>query len=180
LGHVEGQTILTEFRNADAKAERFRQIMNELVRLNVDVIVAPGPEVSLRAAKDATSSIPIVTVAIDYDPIASGLVRGLARQGGNVTGVFLRQVELTGKRIEFLRETIPRATRLVVLWDALSADQVKQAEASSASCSAWRSGTRRMIWPPRCGMRSSSAPTASCAWRRRSSSGSESSWRRPR
>jgi putative ABC transport system substrate-binding protein len=132
LGHVEGQTILTEFRNAEAQAERFRQIMQELVRLNVDVIVAPGPEVSLRAAKEATASIPIVTVAIDYDPIASGLVGGLARQGGNVTGVFLRQVELTGKRIEFLRETIPRATRLVVLWDALSADQVKQAEASAA------------------------------------------------
>ncbi len=132
LGHVEGQSIVTEFRNAEATAERFRQIMRELVRLKVDVIVAPGPELSLRAAKEATTSIPIVTVAIDYDPVASGLVGGLARQGGNVTGMFLRQVELTGKRIEFLREAVPRATRVVVLWDALSADQVKQAEASAA------------------------------------------------
>jgi putative ABC transport system substrate-binding protein len=85
LGYVEGRNLSIEFRTADGRPERFPGLMIELVRLGVDVILPVGPEASLRAAKEATAAIPIVVVAIDYDPIARGYVGGLARPGGNVT-----------------------------------------------------------------------------------------------
>ena len=103
LGYVEGRNISIEFRSAEGKPERFPDLMSELVRLGVDVILPVGPEASLRAAQKATTAVPIVVVAIDYDPIARGYVGGLARPGGNTTGLFLRQPELTPKRIELLK-----------------------------------------------------------------------------
>jgi putative ABC transport system substrate-binding protein len=99
LGYVEGRNVSIEFRSAEGKPERFPGLLADLVRLRVDVILAVGPEGSLRAAKEATTTIPIVAVAIDYDPIARGYVAGLARPGGNITGLFLRQPELTAKRV---------------------------------------------------------------------------------
>jgi ABC-type uncharacterized transport system substrate-binding protein len=107
--------------------------MSELVRLGVDVILPVGPEASLRAAQAATTAVPIVVVAIDYDPIARGYVGGLARPGGNTTGLFLRQPELTPKRLELLKEVAPKVRRVVVFWDAFSADQLKEAEAAARS-----------------------------------------------
>jgi putative ABC transport system substrate-binding protein len=107
--------------------------MSELVRSGVDVIVPVGPEASLRAAQEATTTVPIVVVAIDYDPIARGYVGGLARPGGNTTGLFLRQPELTGKRLELLKEMVPRARHVAAFWDAFSADQLKEAEAAARS-----------------------------------------------
>src|SRR5215470_9809089 len=92
-----------------------------------------GPEGSLRAAREATTTIPIVAVAIDYDPIARGYVAGLARPGGNITGVFLRQPELTAKRVELLREVVPKVRRMAVFWDVFSADQLQETEAIARS-----------------------------------------------
>jgi putative tryptophan/tyrosine transport system substrate-binding protein len=131
LGYVEGRNIAIEFRSAEGKPERFPALMGELVQRGVDVILPVGPEASLRAAKNATTAIPIVVVAIDYDPIARGYVGGLARPGGNVTGIFLRQPELTSKRIELLKEVVPKVRRLAVFWDTFSTDQLEEAEAAT-------------------------------------------------
>ena len=128
LGYIEGHNLAIEFRTAEGQMERLPDLAAELVRLNVDVILAAAFEVVLRAARQATSTIPIVMTAVGYDPIAQGYVASLAHPGGNVTGVFLRQIELTGKRLELLKEAVPQASRIAVLWDALSADQYRAAE----------------------------------------------------
>jgi putative tryptophan/tyrosine transport system substrate-binding protein len=128
LGYIEGHNLAIEFRTAEGQMERLPDLAAELVRLQVDVILAAAFEVVLRAARQATSTIPIVMTAVGYDPIAQGYVAGLAHPGGNVTGVFLRQIELTGKRLELLKEAVPQASRIAVLWDALSADQYAAAE----------------------------------------------------
>ncbi len=83
---------------------------------------------TLQAARKATATVPIVIVAVDFDPIARGYVATLAKPGGNVTGVVLRQIELTGKRMQFLKEALPNVTRVAVFWDAISADQWREAE----------------------------------------------------
>src|SRR5205085_4288885 len=97
LGYVEGQNLVIEFRSAEGHVERLPALAAELVQRNVDVLVAGGPEAVLRAARDATSTIPIVMVAVDYDPIALGYITGLPRPGGQITGLFLQQIEVTGK-----------------------------------------------------------------------------------
>lgn len=133
LGYVDGRNVTVEFRNADGKPERFPALMTELVRSGIDVIIALGPEASLRAAKEATTAIPIIAVAIDYDPLARGHVASLARPGGNITGVFLRQPELTAKRIELLKEMVPKLRHVAVFWDAFSSDQMEEADSAARS-----------------------------------------------
>ena len=128
LGHVEGQNLIIEFRNAQGDVTRLPALAAELVRLNVDVILASGPEATLQAARKATATVPIVTAAVDFDPIARGYIASLAKPGGNITGVFLRQIELTGKRMQFLKDALPNVTRVAVFWDAISADQWTEAE----------------------------------------------------
>jgi putative tryptophan/tyrosine transport system substrate-binding protein len=123
LGHVEGKTLTIDSLSLDGKIERFPEAMEELVRRKVDVILAAGQEASLKAAKQATSTIPIVMIAISYDPVALGYVASLARPGGNITGVFLRQPELTGKRLQLLQQTVPDIARAIVFWDAIGVDQ---------------------------------------------------------
>jgi putative ABC transport system substrate-binding protein len=103
--------------------------MTEFVRLPVDVIIAVGTEAAVRAAQDATHTIPIIMIAIDFDPIARGYIESLARPGGNITGIFLRQTELVVKRLDLLKEMLPSTTRVIVLWDEISADQAKAATA---------------------------------------------------
>jgi ABC-type uncharacterized transport system substrate-binding protein len=98
------------------------------VRLNVNIILASGPEVTLQAARNATATVPIVIAAVDFDPIARGYIVSLAKPGGNVTGVSLLQIELTGKRMQFLKDALPRVTRVVVFWDTISADQWSEAD----------------------------------------------------
>ena len=122
LGYVEGQNLAMEFRSAEGQAERLPALAAELVQLPVDVLVAVGPEATLRATTDATSTIPIVMVAINYDPLALGYIAGLARPGGHITGVVSQQPELHAKRLELLREALPGVTRVAVLWDAFSGD----------------------------------------------------------
>jgi len=116
LGWIEGKNVVFERRYAENRLERLPELAAELVRLNVDVIVAigtPGP----LAAKRATSTIPIVMAAAG-DPLGSGLVASLARPGGNVTGMSLMAPDLGGKRLELLKEILPRLARVAVLWNA--------------------------------------------------------------
>jgi putative ABC transport system substrate-binding protein len=131
LGYVEGQNLIIEFRTGEGKAERYSALAAELVERQVDVLVASGPEAVLRAARDATRTTPIVMVAIDYDPVARGYIAGLPRPGGHITGLFFQQLELTGKRLELLKGALPQLTRVAVLWDAFSADQLPAAKAAA-------------------------------------------------
>ena len=128
LGYVDGRNIAMSFRNAEGHAERMPQIAAELVGERPAAIVAVGPEASLRAVHAATTSIPIVMVAIDYDPVARGYVTSLARPGGNITGVFAQQIELAAKRLELLAQAVPAVKRVGVLSDEFSADQLHAVE----------------------------------------------------
>ena len=116
LGWIEGQNIAIERRYAENRLERLPELAAELVRLNVEVIVATGTLGPL-AAKDATSTIPIVMTAAG-DPLGSGLVASLAQPGGNVTGMSLMVPDIAGKRLELLKEILPRLVRVAVLWNA--------------------------------------------------------------
>ena len=131
LGYVEGQNLALEIRAAEGQFERLPGLAAELVRLNVDVIVAAGPEALLRAARGATDTIPIVMSARDYDPIALEYVAGLARPGGNITGGVQQRLEVVAKQLELLKEALPTVTRVAVLWDDASAEQLRAAEAAA-------------------------------------------------
>jgi putative ABC transport system substrate-binding protein len=115
LGWTEGRTIAIEYRWAEGRSERFTEIGAEFVRLKVDVIVTVGTAVA--ALKQVTSAIPIVFAAA-LDPVGSGLVRSLARPGGNVTGLSMQSTELVTKRCEFLREILPDLRRMAVMGNA--------------------------------------------------------------
>jgi putative ABC transport system substrate-binding protein len=110
LGYVEGKNIFIEFRTTEGKSERLPKLAAELVRLKVDVIVADNSG-EVRAAKNATATIPIVMRAV-ADPIALGLVASLAHPGGNITGIAALAPELSGKRLELLKEVIPELSRV--------------------------------------------------------------------
>ena len=100
----------------------------QLMRSQPDLIVVTGPEVVLQAVVGASRAIPIVFLAVQYDPVERGYIASLARPGGNITGVFLRQLELATKQLEILTQAFPDWKRLAVLWDALTADQFRAAE----------------------------------------------------
>ena len=119
MGYVEGQSIKIEQRFANRRAERLPQLANDLVRMKVKVLIAVN-EASLRAAMQATSTIPIIVIAYDHDPVAAGLIDSMTRPSGNVTGIFSRQVELGGKRLELLKEMVPGLSRVAVLHDPVS------------------------------------------------------------
>src|SRR5262245_54847233 len=115
LGYVEGKNIVCESRYADNQFERLPTLAEELVHREVDVILT-GTLSGALAAKNATKTIPIVFV-ISADPVAAGLVDSLARPGGNITGVTNISVVLAGKRLELLKETVPKLSRVAVLWN---------------------------------------------------------------
>jgi ABC-type uncharacterized transport system substrate-binding protein len=116
LGYIEGQNIAIEYQNAEGKLDRYPKLAAELVRLKVDIIVTTGGSPTL-AAKNATKTIPIVMLGISADPVEAGLVESLARPGGNVTGITTLSRELGGKRLELLKEAVPKIARVVVLYD---------------------------------------------------------------
>jgi putative ABC transport system substrate-binding protein len=122
LASATGQDLTIDFTMLDGDAERFAAAMQEQVQRGVDVLLAPGQEVALKAARAATQRIPIVMVAIDYDPVALGYVQSLARPGGNITGVYLDTIELAAKRAQLLKEAAPGTTRFIVFWDAVGRD----------------------------------------------------------
>ncbi len=133
LGYVEGRNLAIEFTTAPGQADRLPDLAAELVSLKVDLILTAGPEAGLRAASQATSTIPIVMIAIEYDPVALGFVAGLARPGGNITGLSLFSRELTAKRLELLKQAVPKLTRVAVLWHTLAADQFRATEDAARS-----------------------------------------------
>jgi putative tryptophan/tyrosine transport system substrate-binding protein len=116
LGHIEGQNIAIEYRYTEGMQDRLPELAAELVRLKVDIIVVAGGSGPIRAAKNATKTIPIVMVGVGLDPVAAGLVESLARPGGNVTGITLLITELGGKRLELLKEAVPKLARVAVLY----------------------------------------------------------------
>ena len=132
LGYVEGRNLVIEYRDAEGKLDRLSALAAELVALKVDVIVAPST-VAARIAKQATKTLSIV-FALVADPVGSGLVTSLARPGGNVTGLSVLATEIVGKRLELLKQAVPGASRVAVLWQPGSADeraqrdQLKEAE----------------------------------------------------
>ena len=116
-GYIEGQNIAIEYRYAEGKRDRAPALAAELVRLQLDVIVVTGRASWVRAAKNATKTIPIVMVGSGNDPVEEGLVESLARPGGNVTGVTNLSREVGGKRLELLKEAVPKVARVAVLYD---------------------------------------------------------------
>jgi putative ABC transport system substrate-binding protein len=118
LGHEEGRNIAIEYRSAEGKWDRLPGIAAELVRLNVDVLVMGPCGASLDAARRATSTIPIVVATCNDDMVEAGIVASLAKPGGNVTGLQKLTPELATKRLELLKEMLPGASRVAVLWDS--------------------------------------------------------------
>src|SRR5215510_6476764 len=116
-GYIEGQNIAIEYRYAEGKLERTPELAAELVRLKVDIIVAAGGDRVIRPAKNATKTIPIVMTGGGNDPVEAGFIENLARPGGNVTGLTNLTVDLGGKRLELLKEAVPKLARVAVLYD---------------------------------------------------------------
>jgi putative tryptophan/tyrosine transport system substrate-binding protein len=126
LGYIEGQNIAFEYRYAEGKRDRYPVLAAELVRLKVDIIVVAGGVAPVRAAKNATKTIPIVMTGGGIDPVEAGLVESLARPGGNVTGVTNLTGELGGKRLELLKEAVPKLARVAVLYDPAASSPVHE------------------------------------------------------
>jgi putative ABC transport system substrate-binding protein len=126
LGHIEGQNIAMEYRYGEAKPNRFPELAAELVRLRVDIIVAAGGTNVVRTTMNATKTIPIVMAGQGIDPVGAGIVESLARPGGNVTGITNLISELGGKRLELLKEAVPKVARVAVLYDPAAPPSVFQ------------------------------------------------------
>ena len=124
LGYVEGENIAFAYRFADGDFSRLPALADELVRLNVDVLVTPGTPGAI-ALKKATRTIPIVFTDVT-DPVAAGLVNSLARPGGNITGFSSIEAVLAGKRLELLKETVPKISRVAVLWDPRNSSNAQE------------------------------------------------------
>jgi putative ABC transport system substrate-binding protein len=132
LGYVEGKNIIIELRYAENKFERFPELAADLARLKVDVIVTAGGTPAAQAAKNAITTIPVVTVGV-ADPVAFGLVASLARPGGNITGLSTMSPELSTKRLELVKETVPNVSRVAVLWNPDYPDAVTNMRETKAA-----------------------------------------------
>ena len=133
IGLVNGKNLLAHVVSLRQPPPAIFAAAAQMVRSGAELLVALGPELALRAAVSAGGNLPIVIVAVNYDPIARGYAKSLARPGGNVSGIFIRQPELAEKQVELLSEAFPDRRRLAILWDALSADQFKAAQRRAAS-----------------------------------------------
>ena len=134
LGYVEDKNIVIEWRFGEGKLDRLPALVAELVRLKVDVILSAGAAVT-RPAKDATRTIPIV-MAQDTDPVGNGFVASLARPGGNITGLSSYSAELNGKRLELLKEIVPKLSRLAVIGESTypgNAQSLKETELAAGA-----------------------------------------------
>jgi putative ABC transport system substrate-binding protein len=134
LGWVEGKNLVLEWRYSEDQEDRRRAIVDEFIRLKVEVIVAPStPEMIV--TKRATKTIPVVMVLVG-DPVGTGLIESLARPGGNITGTSLMQTDTSAKRLELLKELVPRARSVAVLWNprnSATARQWKETQEASGS-----------------------------------------------
>jgi len=127
LGFREGQNLTIDYRLLDDPRGPF-VVAAELVRSQPDLIVTQGPETSLQAVVGASAFIPVVIIAINFDPVARGYIPSLARPGGNITGLVFQQVELAQKQVELLTQAFPERKRVAMLFDGQSADQFGAAE----------------------------------------------------
>ena len=125
LGYIEGQNIAFEYRYAEGKLDRLPELAAELVRLKVDIIVVAGVP-PIRAVKNATKTIPIVMSGLAADPVEAGFVESLARPGGNITGLTTLSRELGGKRLELLKEAVPKLARVAVLYEPAVPPSVRE------------------------------------------------------
>jgi putative ABC transport system substrate-binding protein len=140
LGYIEGKNILVEYRYIEGKSDSIPSIATELVQLKVDVLVL-GPLPAIRAAKQATKTIPIVMVTTQ-DPVAAGFVDSLARPGGNITGLTILQRELSGKRLELLKEAVPGISRVAALVDVI---QLSELSGGTANDFQWYEAPARAL-----------------------------------
>jgi putative ABC transport system substrate-binding protein len=130
-GYAEGANFIFEFVQIGG-IEGYERGYKDLVARNIDVMLATGPEISLKSAQAATQTLPTVMLAIEYDPVARGYVTSLARPTGNITGIFMRQIELAQKRVEILKEAFPDLRAAIAFWDATSVDQWHAAQTAAA------------------------------------------------
>jgi putative ABC transport system substrate-binding protein len=131
LGFTEGENLIIDSRRTDEGAAQVFATAAELVHVKADVLVALGPEITLKAAVAASRTIPIVMIAVNYDPVAGGYVGDIARPKGNVTGLVFRAPELAAKQLELLVEAFPDANSIAVLWDSASDEQFNAAQRSA-------------------------------------------------
>src|SRR5436190_16811413 len=122
LGYVEGQNLAIEFRSAEDKLERFPKFAADLLAVNVDILWVPTCGAPLAAAMQVTTKTPIVVAACSDDMVAAGIVQSLAHPGGNVTGIQKLTPELAAKRLELLKQVVPTASRVALLWDPIYSD----------------------------------------------------------
>jgi len=139
LGYQEGKNFSFDFLQA-ASADEYEVLYRKLAVHMPDVILAIGPEVGLKSALAVTRTLPIVMIAIDYDPFARGYVTNLARPSGNVTGVVFQQIELAAKRIQLIKDAFPDRPAATMFWDRLSADQWQAARSAAATLGLQLSG----------------------------------------
>jgi putative ABC transport system substrate-binding protein len=130
LGYEQGRNFTFEFIQSPS-IEAYESIYRELVARKVDILFVAGNEPALRAARAAAGAIPIAFIAIDFDPVEKGYVASLSRPGRNMTGIFVSQLELAGKRVELLREALPHAHRVGLLFDDTSREQAEAAAAAA-------------------------------------------------
>jgi ABC-type uncharacterized transport system substrate-binding protein len=133
LGYTDGENLAVEFIDLNGPISSESEAMTELVRRKADVLIASGTEIALKSAVAATNTLPIVMIAIDYDPLALHYIASLARPGGNVTGVFFQQVELAMKRLQLMRDVLPRVEAATVFWDDNSVEQWQATQRAGAA-----------------------------------------------
>jgi ABC-type uncharacterized transport system substrate-binding protein len=130
LGYEEGKNFVFEYvhvPNVDGYEGGYR----EVARRELDIVFTSGPEIALKSAIAAAGPLPIVMVAVDFDPLVRGYVKSLARPTENLTGIFFQQIELTAKRLQLMKEALPDAQQILVFWDRISADQWQAAQAAA-------------------------------------------------
>ena len=128
LGYIEGKNFAFTLHSAVGRLDKIQEVAAELASTHPDVVLATGSELVVGAIRRAVGTTPIVMLAIDFDPVERNFITSLARPGGNITGLFLRQVESAAKRLQLLAEVLPEARRVAVLWDQFSRDQLKAVE----------------------------------------------------
>jgi putative ABC transport system substrate-binding protein len=131
LGYVDGQNLKVEFIQVNLQDDTIRAAVARQVSSDVDIIVTGGNEFIAKAAWTATKVIPIVIAAVDYDPLALGYIANIARPGGNITGLFAEQIELASKRLQLMKEVVPKDRKMIVFWDRASAGQWQAAQKTS-------------------------------------------------
>jgi len=146
LGYKRGTNFAFEFVQVDSMGD-YERGYRELVARNVDILLATGPEIALKSARAATQTLPMVMLAIDYDPIARGYVTSIARPPSNLTGMSLQQIELAEKRVQILKDAFPDLRSAIAFWDGISGDQWDAAQTLRLSSGSNLRGSRCATLP---------------------------------